>query len=58
MGALTMMIMKSLNNTPKIKTTWKDLIVTTRHYLASDSYDQIPMLSVSNKTLGDLIVDL
>jgi len=58
MGALTMMLIKALTNTPQIKTTWKELILLTRHYLVDGKYDQIPMLSVANKASGDVVVDL
>ena len=58
MGALTMMLIKALTNTPTIKTTWKDLLTVTRHYLADGKYDQIPQLCVARKDLVDQVVDL
>lgn len=57
-GALTMMLIKALTNTPTINTTWKDLVLLVRHYLADTGYSQLPLLSVSNKTLGVRQVDL
>lgn len=58
MGALTMAMIKALNNTPLIKTTWKDLVLLVRHSLATDKYTQFPMLSVSDPTVADVHVDL
>lgn len=57
-GALTMMLVKALTNTPTIKTSWKDLILVVRHYLADNYYKQIPMLSVGDKALADENVSL
>ena len=58
MGALTMALIKALTNTPTIKTSWKDLVLLVRHYLATDKYTQFPMLSVSNPIVSNGIVDL
>jgi len=57
-GALSMMLIKALNNTPLIKTTWKELLLIVRHYLADNYYKQIPMLSVGNKSIADEHVSL
>jgi len=58
MGALTMALIKSLANTPTIKTSWKDLVLLVRHSLATDKYTQFPMLSVSNPSVSNGFVDL
>lgn len=58
MGALTMMLIKVLKNTKKIKTTWKELLIVTRHYLIDSNYGQLPILSVANKKLADSEIDL
>jgi len=58
MGALTMALIKSLSNTQVIKTTWKELVLLTRHNLATDKYTQFPMLSVSNPSVSNGLIDL
>jgi len=57
-GALTMMLIKALINTQQIKTTWKELLLLVRHYLASAGYSQVPQLSVADKSVADTLVDL
>jgi len=57
-GALSMMLVKALNNVQLIKTTWKELLLIVRHYLADNHYSQIPMLSVGNKSIADEHVSL
>jgi hypothetical protein len=57
-GALTMMLIRGLTQSPKIKTTWKDLLLLTRHYLASEGYDQVPQLAVAKKDLVSQPIDL
>lgn len=58
MGALTMMLVKALQNSAKVPTTWKDLVLVVRHFLVEAGYDQIPQLEVANKALIDLPIDL
>jgi len=53
-GALTMALTQSI--TPTI--TWKDLVTTSHKYMTKNGYTQYPLLSVSNKSLGDKIFDL
>ena len=57
-GALTMAIIDTLKNIGNIKTTWKELLLLVRHYLAQNGYSQIPMLAIGNKALTDKLVDL
>lgn len=57
-GALTMALVQALSNTNKIATTWKNLILVVRHYMATNGYTQFPLLSVSNKKLGNTVIDL
>ena len=57
-GALTMMLIRALTQAPTIKTTWKDLLLLIRHYLASEGYDQVPQLAVAKKDLATQVVDI
>ncbi len=57
-GALTWAILKGFETALKIPTTWIELLILTRHYLAKDGYDQIPMLNVGDKALGTAIIDI
>lgn len=58
MGALTMMLLKALANIGEIQTTWRDLLLLTRHYLADGGYPQFPMISVANKNTIYNVIDL
>jgi len=58
MGALTMMLIKALITTKTIKTTWNDFLLVVRHHLAAEKYEQMPMLSVSEKNLIHTLVEL
>lgn len=53
-GALTMALTEAI--TPTI--TWKNLTSAVRHYMAKNGFTQYPLLSVSNKALGDRKFDL
>lgn len=57
-GALTWAILKGLNTALKIHTTWKELLLLTRHSLVEGKYEQVPMLDVGDKELIDLNIDL
>jgi hypothetical protein len=57
-GALTMMLIRALTRAPTIKTTWKDVLLVIRHYLASEGYDQVPQLAVAKKDLATQVVDI
>jgi metacaspase-1 len=55
-GALTWALLKALNT--KAPTSWKDLLILIRHYLADGGYDQVPMLSVGDQSIANLNIDL
>lgn len=57
-GALTLMLTKVLRNSVNVKTSWKDILVVVRHYLADAQYKQIPMLSVGDKSCAKLSIDI
>jgi len=57
-GALTWALVQALTTSVKIKTTWKDLLLIVRHSLATAKYDQVPMLSIGNKQIGNNFIDL
>ena len=57
-GALTWDLLKVLNDCKKIPTTWDQLLIITRHYLASGGYDQVPILSLGDESISNLKIDL
>jgi metacaspase-1 len=57
-GALTWALIQSLTSAAKVPTTWKELLLLVRHHLVAGKYSQIPMLSVGNKQIADIPIDL
>lgn len=57
-GALTWALIKVLVNVKTINTTWKTLLTTSQHYLTDGGYTQIPVLTLGDKNLAKLTVDL
>ncbi len=57
-GALTWALMKVLVNVGTVNTTWQTLLTTTQHYLKDSGYTQIPVLTLGNKSLAKLYIDL
>lgn len=57
-GALTWALLKVLNNVGKVPTTWFSVLSVTQHYLATDSYTQVPVLCTGNKDVASMNVDL
>lgn len=57
-GALTWALIQALTTASTIPTTWKQLLLVVRHLLANGRYTQIPMLSVGDKNIANLPIDL
>lgn len=57
-GALTWALLTALKSAIKIPTTWKELLLVIRHTLVASKYTQTPMLTVSNKDLENMAIDL
>jgi len=57
-GALTWALLKVLTNVNKVPTTWNLLLTVTQHYLATDGYEQVPVMCVGNKQLLKTKIDL
>jgi len=55
-GALTMALVNALLTHPKI--SWKNLVTNVRQYMTTNGFTQYPLLSVSNKALGDALIEL
>lgn len=57
-GALTFSLLKVLNNTNKVSTSWAMLLSVIQHYLATEGYTQVPTLCTANKKLLKQKIDL
>lgn len=57
-GALTWAIIQTLMTSANITTTWKEFLLIMQHNLSYAQYTQVPMLSVGDKRIADMIVDL
>lgn len=57
MGALTINLNRVLLENPP-PSSWKNFLTKIRSYLADGGYDQVPMLCVTDKALGDSPIDI
>lgn len=57
-GELTMALVRALQTSRKVRTTWVELVLVARHSIAAQGYDQIPQLQASRPDLVEAVVDL